>query len=217
MNDNYCIYVHTNKTNGKRYVGQTKDNPEIRWGTNGRGYTKQRFYEAIQEFGWDNFDHTILETGLNSVQADIREKYWISYFNSQEPNGYNIDPGGNGKSPETRARMSIAQKNRWDTMDPETRMYMTNQLRQHRIDVSGSNNPMYGTHRTGKQAARRRAVQCIETGQIFPTVKEASQWCNNGKDSLKSHIAAQIKGERKSCGKHPQTGQKLHWRYINED
>ena len=59
-----------------------------------------------------------------------------------------------------------------------------------------------------------RKVQCVETGQIFDTVSLASQWCNNGKNSLRSSIAKQIAGKRKSCGKHPKTGEKLHWRYI---
>lgn len=34
--------------------------------------------------------------------------------------------------------------------------------------------------------------------EIFATVTDASKWCNNGKTSLKSHIAQQIKGQRKS-------------------
>lgn len=52
--------------------------------------------------------------------------------------------------------------------------------------------------------------------EIFATVTDASKWCNNGKTSLKSHIAQQIKGQRKSCGTHPATKEKLHWRYVDK-
>lgn len=32
MTDNYCIYMHKNKTDGKIYVGQTNQKPKYRWG-----------------------------------------------------------------------------------------------------------------------------------------------------------------------------------------
>ena len=40
--------------------------PEKRWGANGCNYkSSPHFYSAIQKYGWDNFEHNILFTGLN--------------------------------------------------------------------------------------------------------------------------------------------------------
>ena len=57
-----------------------------------------------------------------------------------------------------------------------------------------------------------KLVRCKETGQIFSSTREAANWCG-----LKS--CSPIKdycGGRgyQSAGKHPLTGEKLHWEYI---
>lgn len=210
--NNYSIYVHINKINGLKYVGQTSINPATRWGSNGIGYKNQYFYTAIKEYGWDNFEHIILETGLTALEANQKERYWIKYFNSVKPFGYNIDTGGGGKSSETREKM----KNSWTPKMRENKRQLLIRY-NHTADRSGANNGMYGRSRKGELAGNKKKVQCIETGEIFATVADASRWCNNGKDTLKSHIAEQIKGKRQSCGKHPQTNQKLHWRYITDE
>lgn len=57
---------------------------------------------------------------------------------------------------------------------------------------------------------RARAVICLETLQVFNTIKEAKQW------SGCSAIVAQINGRCKSSGKHPETGEKLHWMYYED-
>ena len=76
--NNYTIYMHKNKINGKVYIGQTCQNPIKRW-DNGRGYeTSSRFYNAILKYGWDNFDHIILYSNLSLEEANIIEEKLIA-------------------------------------------------------------------------------------------------------------------------------------------
>ena len=86
----------------------------------------------------------------------------------------------------------------------------------------GENNGMYGKHcseesknkirekLTGNKNPSAKKVQCIETGEIFDTIKQAGEWCHIGH----SDISALIRGKQKSAGKHPSTGEKLHWKYV---
>lgn len=100
----WTIYCHKNKINNKRYIGQTsQDNLNNRW-KNGQGYKPKigdnntKFYNAIQKYGWDNFQHIILEDNITSLdKANQRQQYWISYYNTfnNDNKGYNMTPGGN--------------------------------------------------------------------------------------------------------------------------
>lgn len=56
-----------------------------------------------------------------------------------------------------------------------------------------------------------KLVCCIETGQIFPSTVTAAKWCGL---KSKSNIRDCCAGIVKSAGKHPITGEKLHWKYI---
>lgn len=95
MERTYTVYVHVNKINGKRYVGQTVKKPEQRWGVNGSGYRTQVFYKAIQKYGWDNFDHIIIAEGLTKKEADKLERYYIREWKTNKKEyGYNISIGG---------------------------------------------------------------------------------------------------------------------------
>lgn len=80
----YIVYKHTNKVNHKSYIGITKygDDPNRRW-RNGLGYDyNKKFFSDIIKFGWDNFTHEILESGLDEVTAATRERYYIEKFNT---------------------------------------------------------------------------------------------------------------------------------------
>lgn len=110
----YCVYCHLNKINGKRYIGCTKYNLKTRSGPTGHGYSKNpNFWPEIQKYGWDNFNHIVLKSNLTVEEADYYEAYYIKLFKTQDINfGYNISSGGihNGgghpQSEETKAKIS---------------------------------------------------------------------------------------------------------------
>jgi group I intron endonuclease len=90
----YCVYRHTSP-NGKVYIGITGRNPLSRW-RDGRGYKQNpHFWSAIQKYGWDNFAHEILFSGLSKDDACVREVEFISLHRSNNPEyGYNHSLGG---------------------------------------------------------------------------------------------------------------------------
>ncbi len=92
----FYVYVHTNKVNGKRYVGVTSQEPEKRW-NEGRGYTKRQphMYNAIQKWGWENFEHEILFSNLSVEDASRIEQSLIDEWRLQDREyGYNAQSGG---------------------------------------------------------------------------------------------------------------------------
>lgn len=106
----WCIYKHTNIINGKPYIGITSLKPSLRWRSNGEGYKHCRyFYNAIQKYGWDNFSHEIIETNLTKEDACKKEVEYIKLFNSQIPNGYNIDEGGSSGSKCKKSILAISK------------------------------------------------------------------------------------------------------------
>lgn len=93
IKNNYTVYMHTNKINNKKYVGITSRSPEERWMSNGLGYRGQGFYNAINKYGWNNFEHEIIATGLTKDEACLMEMNLISKYNTNQ-SGYNQSLGG---------------------------------------------------------------------------------------------------------------------------
>ena len=77
---------------------------------------------------------------------------------------------------------------------------------------SGEGNPMYGKgdRQRGKNNPSAKAVICLNTGEVFETATKASEWCNG---SL-SGIGKVCNGKQKHSGTHPETGEKLSWKFY---
>lgn len=88
-----AIYKIKNLINGKIYIGQSS-NPERRWQDHINNYNPKDnslISKAIKKYGVQNFSFDII--GWFDDYND-KEKYYINYYNSVRPYGYNIQLGG---------------------------------------------------------------------------------------------------------------------------
>ncbi len=110
MDSVWSVYKHTNKINGKVYIGITHLLPENRW-MNGKGYQNQVFGRAISKYGWENFEHEILYHNLTQQEAEAKEIETISFYKSNDRDfGYNVSSGGNiGTSSIARLSKTVYQ------------------------------------------------------------------------------------------------------------
>ena len=139
MNINYCVYMHVSP-NGKKYIGMTQ-NYLKRW-RNGLGYRNNKyFYNAIQKYGWDNFEHIIVAEKLSQHDAEIIEIELISkYKSNQKEYGYNHAKGGKINSgyrlsKETRQKLSESHKglsyNKGKSLSEEHKNKISNGMKKH--------------------------------------------------------------------------------------
>jgi hypothetical protein len=96
------IYKTINTVNNKEYIGRDKhNNPRYL----GSGTVLK---QAIKKYGRKNFKKSILE----ETEDTSREQYWILYYNTIYPKGYNLTIGGDGGDtftalPEDRKKSKI--------------------------------------------------------------------------------------------------------------
>lgn len=115
----FCVYLVTNLANEKCYVGWTIDLKNRwrhhRWTGSGCVALKR----AIAKYGIDHFVIHPIEWCETDTDAKDAERFWISWYDSFGPRGYNLTAGGDGSlgfrhSRETREKMSIAHQQESD-------------------------------------------------------------------------------------------------------
>lgn len=191
----YCVYKHTNKLNGKVYIGITSRDPVSRWGNMGKNYkTSPHFYFSICKYGWDNFDHDILYIGLTKEDACAKEIELISFYRSNNPLfGYNMTSGGDcpTMSTESRAKLSksmlgnknglgipcskekaskISRSQIGKVVSAETRIKQSIAAKSRHVPCS-----IEKIEKLRNNYPYMRMVYCIETGIVYKSIQSCAR------------------------------------------
>lgn len=229
LSKKYCIYQHKNITTGQSYIGQALMPISNRWKGKEKAYINcSKFYNALCEYGWDGFEHNILEDNLSLQEANEKEVYYINYFNAIN-NGYNIRLGGNNGG-----NWSQEAKEHFSTIAKNKQAWVGDKNPRHIHPLVGAENGMYGKHHSditkqkisekrkgttvsfqtkekiskfmNEQHPRAKKVLCLETNEVFLSARKAALYYNCGN----STISRVCNGQRESF-------HGLHFKYISEE
>lgn len=213
VENNYTVYMHKNKINDKVYIGITSQYPVKRRWRKGSCYKScNKFYKAIQKYGWDNFEHIILFENLTEKDACKKEIELIKKYNSIKK-GYNILKGGNLSNKgihftqEHKNKIGIANKGEKNgmfgkkhTLEAKNKIIEKNKRQWLNKDYKEK---MQYIMKYQKNHFKK--IICLETKEVFFSIHEASRKYN----LIVQNIHKCCKGERKACGGY-------HWRYYEE-
>lgn len=135
------VYKITNKISNKIYIGQTTRKISNRIAEH--KCKNSLVGEAIKQYGTGNFSFEIVEKCNSRDELNAREEYWINYYGSIYPNGYNKA-----------------------IVDAKFGEFNGFYDRHHKPDTIQNNK---------EHQPNRRKVFCIETGELFDSVRECER------------------------------------------
>ena len=205
----------------------TKQNPPSnRWGNNGCNYKESpHFWSAIQKYGWDNFKHEILYTGLTKEQACLKEIELIKEYKTQDNEfGYNIFSGGNCPEipDEVRTKMSKSMTGNKNGLGKPCSKEKIEKIKiaqigktlskEHREAISMAKKGK--THKPLSEESRKKIsdahiktpVYCEETNTIYESIQE----CARQLGLLATLVCKVCKGKLKTTGGY-------HLSYYNDN
>ena len=122
------IYKITNLINHKIYIGQHYGYEDDSYMGSG-----ELIKRAIIKYGKENFKKEIIEICQTASETNLKEDYYITFFNSYTPKGYNIAVGGSGGDTIT---------------NNPNRQEIIKKVKEHHADFKGNKHPSYGIKRS---------------------------------------------------------------------
>ena len=111
---------------------------------------------------------------------------------------------GKPKSEETKRKLSEAFKGKPLSEEHKQKLSESHKGKPHK--------PFSEEHKQRISEAKSKNVICLETLQIFDNARKAGEWCGVTSVAIRNNL----RGHAKYSGKHPITGEKLHWMYYSD-
>jgi group I intron endonuclease len=209
------IYCIENTVNNKKYIGQSVD-IKCRWRNHRYELRNNRhdnihLQNAWNTYGEDNFVWNILEQCDVDLLDDRESYYIVKYHSNNCAYGYNHESGGHTNkqlSDEHREKLSNAHKGKILTDEHKKHISDSGKGRVFSDETRQKiSNKLKGVERP----SQKKGVYCIELDVVYDSIKSASAatgiWGSN--------IGACCRGIYNYAGKHPDTGEPLHWYYTD--
>jgi group I intron endonuclease len=152
------IYLVTNKTNGKRYVGQTVRTLRRRWSEHKNAAVKGEMtplHKAIRKYGHENFSVEVLADSWQPFLSTLEVFFIFLYVSHIKHQGYNVTTGGEGASGENNPHFG-----KFGAAHP---VYGTKLTEEHKAKISamqtGESNHFYGRTHSSETKEKMRAAK----------------------------------------------------------
>lgn len=209
------IYSITNIINNKKYIGQSVNIKcrlrNHKWELRHNKHFNDHLQKSFNKYGEGCFVFDVV-CKCKEDELDELEKYYISYYNCMNPEyGYNATNGGNLNkhlSDETIQKMRDVRggenSGMWGKRHTEETKAIMRKKALGRVLSDETKQKLSESHK-GKLA---QPLYCIEADTVFPSSLEAAEFAGL---KNRSGIFDNIAGRKSYAGRHPETGEPLHW------
>lgn len=201
------IYKATNVATGEVYIGATTISLHERINDHYNKATKNcghKFQNAIREYGFESFIWEQIDTGINTDELALKEKYYIQKFDSFN-NGYNSDRGGGFKKTIYQYNLTGELESTFQSLEEASKSSSISEesISHACVGDRKTSNGFYWTYTSTfnlkEDIRKKKVVQYDFEGKalnVFDSIIEASKQTEINKSS----IAKCCRGERKKAG-----------------
>ena len=201
------IYKATNVATGEVYIGATTIELEERIKDHYNKAVKNyghKFQNAIREYGFESFIWEQIDTGINTDELALKEKYYIQKFDSFH-NGYNSDRGGGFKKTIYQYNLTGKLESTFQSLEEASKSSSISEesISHACIGDRKTSNGFYWTYTSTfdlkEDIRKKKVIQYDLDGEkinVFDSIAEASI----ATEINKSSIAKCCRGERKKAG-----------------
>lgn len=214
------IYSITNTVNSKKYIGQSVDVKRRlrnhKWALKHNKHINDHLQKSFNKYGENCFVFDII-CECDEEKLDEMERFYIAYYDCMNPNhGYNSESGGNlYKHWSDELKLKIKEirggenSGMWGKHHTEETKAIMREKALGRVLSDETKAKLSKSHK-GKLA---KPLYCIEADIVFPSSLEAAEFAGL---KSRSSIFENIAGRKSYAGRHPETGEPLHWMKLED-